>query len=245
MPESAHEAGTEYLLPTMTTEEHLTELRRRLLISVGAWAAGSIVGWQAAPGWLRRFAADVGQPLIFVSPGEAFASYLKMAILTGLALAAPVILHQAWLFVLPALFPHEQRAARRFLIPSLALFVAGLAFAFLVVYPLALRFLLGFGGEQLQPAVSVSRFLTFFIAVTVPFGLAFQFPVALALLVELELTTVARLTQLRRIVYFLAFVVAAILTPPDVVSQVLLAVPVIVLYEAALWRLRKGAKGNG
>lgn len=237
--------GDEYLLPTMTTEEHLAELRGRLLTSLAAWGAGSLVGWAAAPGWLRRFAADVGQPFVFVSPGEAFASYLKAALFIGLALASPVILYQAWLFVLPALFPHERQAARRYLIPSLLLFVIGVAFGFFVAYPFALRFLLGFGGERVTPALSVSRFLAFFVSVTVPFGLAFQFPVVLSLLVQLGLTTAARLAQLRRSVYFAVFVVAAIVTPPDVVSQILLAIPVIVLYELTIWRLRKGAGAGG
>lgn len=240
--ESEQVAGSEYVLPEMTTEEHLAELRRRLLICLATWAVGTVIGWVAAPELLRRFAADMGRTFIFVSPAEAFTSYVKMALFAGLALASPVILVQAWLFVLPALFPHEQRAARRYLVPSFALFVVGIAFAYFSVYPLALRFLLGFGSEHVQPYISIARFLTFFISVTLPFGVVFQFPVVLLVLVRIEMISVASLHELRRFVYFSAFVVGALLTPPDVASQVMMAVPVIGLYELTLWRMRKGAE---
>lgn len=245
MSDSGQAAGSEYLLPEMTTEEHLAELRRRLLICLAAWAVGSVVGWFAAPGWLQRFAADIGRTFVFVSPAEAFTSYLKMALSIGLALASPVMLYQVWLFILPALFPHERQTARRYLVPSLTLFAVGIIFAFFVVYPIALQFLLGFGSERIQPYISVARFLTFLISVTLPFGLVFQFPVALMVMVRLEIVTVARLVVLRRIVYFMAFVVGALLTPPDVASQVLMAIPVILLYELTLWWLRKGADAGG
>lgn len=243
--DSGQAAGSEYLLPEMTTEEHLAELRRRLLICLATWTAGSAVGWLVAPSWLQRFAADIGRTFVFVSPAEAFASYLKMAVAIGFALASPVVLYQAWLFILPALFPHERQTARRYLLPSLFLFVLGLIFAFFIVYPIALQFLLGFGSERIQPYISVARFLTFLISVTLPFGVVFQFPVVLMVLVQLEVVTVARLVALRRIVYFLAVVVGALLTPPDVASQVLMAIPIIVLYELTLAWLRKGAGGDG
>ena len=163
MTDSQQMTGSEYLLPEMTAEEHLAELRRRLLISLGAVAAGSVAGWFVAPDLLRMFAAHVGRPFVFVSPAEAFSSYLKMAVSLGTALALPVILVQGWLFVLPALFPHERRTARRYMLPSLALFVAGVAFAYFIVYPIALRFLLGFGSDRVQPYLSIASFLSFFI----------------------------------------------------------------------------------
>ncbi len=237
-------ADSEYMLPEMTTVEHLTELRRRLLICLAAFVAGSVFGWMAAPHLLRRFMADIGRTFVFVSPGEAFASHLKLALLVGLALALPVIVVQGWLFVLPALFPHERRAARRYLVPSFLLFVGGVAFAYFAVYPLVLYFLLGFGTEQVQPAIAVGRFLTFLTSLTLPFGLVFQFPVVLMALVELEMVDVATLMRLRRMVFFLAFVVGALLTPPDAASQILMAAPIVVLYELTLWRLRRGARNH-
>lgn len=236
--------GSEYLLAEMTTEEHLAELRSRILISLAALTAGTVIGWFLVPGLLRRFAQDTARPFIFVAPAEAFTSYLKMALLIGAGLASPVIVLEAWRFILPALFPHEQRLLGRYLPASFGLFACGVAFGFFAVYPVALRFFLGFGTESLQPAMAVGRFLSFFISVTVPFGLVFQFPLVLAILVRLGMVTVGGLVRLRRFVYFLSFVLGALLTPPDAASQVMMAVPLIILYEVTLWRMRKGERGH-
>lgn len=242
-----YDADTEFILPEMTAEEHLQELRRRLIVSLGSVALGSGGAWIFVPDMLRRFARDVGHSFVFVSPAEGFTTYLKLAFTAGLFLASPVLVFQAWHFVLPALFPHERRLARRFVPPALALFVFGVVFAYFAVYPLALRFLLGFGGAGVEPVLSVARFVSFFVSVTVPFGLVFQFPVVLLVLVHLEIVTVGRLRAMRKPVWFLAFVVGALLTPPDVASQVLMAVPVIALFETTLWRLGKDddAKADG
>lgn len=240
-----HDADNEFILPEMTAEEHLQELRSRLIVSLLALVAGSALAWMFVPDMLRVFAADVGRSFVFVSPAEGFTTYLKLAFTAGMFLAAPVIVFQTWRFVLPALFPHERRLARRFVPPALALFVFGVVFAYVAVYPLALRFLLGFGSEAVEPVMSVARFVSFFVSVTVPFGLVFQFPVVLLVLVHLEIVTPARLRALRRPVWFLAFVVGAVLTPPDVASQVMMAVPIIALFEITLWRLGKDEARDG
>lgn len=237
--------SSEYILVEMTTEEHLTELRRRLVIALLSLAASTIVGWRLVPTMLRSFARDVGRTFVYVSPAEGFTTHLKLAFLTGVFFAAPVVLYQAWHFVLPALFPHEQKLVRQYVVPSLALFVGGIVFAYFAVYPLALLFLLGFGSEQVEPVIAVARFVTFFVSVTLPFGLVFQFPIIMLLLVHLGIVTPERLRSMRRIVYFGAFVVGALLTPPDVASQVLMAIPIIILYELTLWRVQKGGVRAG
>lgn len=239
------DSGHEFILPEMTTEEHLAELRRRLVISLVCLAGGTVVGWLLVPSILRSFGRDLGGTFVFVSPAEGFTTYLKVALLCGVVFASPVILYQGWQFVLPALFPHERALARQYVLPALALFVGGVLFAYFVVYPLALLFLLGFGSEQVAPVIAVSRFVTFFVSVTLPFGLVFQFPIVLLILVRLEMVTLQRLRALRRIVYFGAFVIGALLTPPDVASQVLMAIPMILLYELTLWRLSRGGVGAG
>lgn len=240
------DSSSEYVLPEMTTEEHLAELRRRLLVSLAALTAGTVLGWFLVPDMLRRFAADTQRSaFVFVAPAEAFTTYLKMAVLIGAALASPVIVVQAWRFLLPALFPHEQRLLARYLPASLGLFALGVAFGHFGVYPVALRFFLGFGSESVQPAIAVGRFLGFFISVTLPFGLVFQLPIVLSILVRLQMVTVSGLARLRKMVYFLAFVVGAILTPPDAASQVMMALPLIVMFEVSLWRMRKGERSGG
>ncbi|MBO8142146.1 MAG: twin-arginine translocase subunit TatC [Firmicutes bacterium] len=237
--------GSEYVLVEMTTEEHLAELRRRILVSLAALAAGTAVGWFFVPALLDRFAEDAGGPFVFVAPAEAFTSYLKMALMIGTGLASPVIVLEAWKFVLPALFPHERRLLGRYLPASLALFAAGIAFAYFGVYPVALRFLLGFGSDELRPVLAVGRFVTFFVSVTLPFGLVFQLPLALLILVRMGTVTAAGLRRLRKFVYVLAFVVGAVLTPPDAVTQVMMGVSLILMYELTLWSVRKGNKEHG
>lgn len=238
-------AGSEYILPEMTTEEHLTELRRRLIVSILCLAAGTAIGWFFVPAMLHSFAGDVGHPFVFVSPAEGFTTHLKLAFMAGVFLAAPVVLYQGWQFILPALFPHEQSLVRQYVVPSLALFVGGIVFAYFAVYPLALLFLLGFGSDQVEPAIAIARFVTFFVSVTLPFGLVFQFPVVLLVVVRLGIVTLEQLRAVRRFVYFGSFVVATLLTPPDVASQVLMAIPMIILYELTLWSLHKGDVGRG
>ncbi|MFO7311768.1 MAG: twin-arginine translocase subunit TatC [Bacillota bacterium] len=238
------DSSSEYVLPEMTTEEHLAELRQRILVSLAALAVGTAVGWYLVPDMLRRFAADTQRSFVFVAPAEAFTSYLKMALLIGAALASPVIVLEAWRFLLPALFPHEKRLLGRYLPASFGLFVLGVTFGYLAVYPVALRFFLGFGSETVQPVIAVGRFLSFFVSVTVPFGVVFQLPIVLAILVRLEMVTVTGLVRLRKMAYFLAFVVGAILTPPDAVSQVMMALPLIILFELTLWRMRKGERSG-
>jgi len=217
----------------MTTVEHLTELRYRILVSLGALLVCSVIGWLLIPRIVAVIVGMVG-PLIFVTPAEAFVSYLKIAFTTGLFLSSPVIFWQAWQFVLPALFPHERAAVARAAPAAIGLFCAGLAFSYFLIVPIVLRFLLGFGTEHLVPALSIGRFLSFFLGVTLPFGFVFQIPLVILLLLHLELVTLERLRAMRKFVMFGSFVVGAMLTPPDVASQVLMAVPVILLYEAAL-----------
>lgn len=236
----AQSSGTEYVLPEMTTVEHLTELRRRLFVSLFFLSGGTVVGWLLVPDILSSFTKSVGKSFVFISPAEAFTTHLKIALLVGLFLSAPVILAQTWAFVLPALFPHERKLVGRHVVPSLLLFAGGVVFGYVAVYPLALVFFLGFSTQEVEPVLSVARYVAFLVGVTLPFGLVFQFPVVLVVLVRLGVVTVARLRAMRRIVYLMAFIVGAILTPPDVVSQVMMAVPAIALFEITLWSMKRG-----
>lgn len=213
--------------------EHLEELRFRLIVSCLAFVAAASVGWLLVPQVLDRFAQSVGR-LIFVAPAEAFFVRLKIAAAIGLLLALPIILYQAWRFVLPALFPDERQALQVFVGAGGVLFLLGLAFGYFVAYPLALAFFLSFGGEGVRPAIVASRHLGFFLGTTLSFGVAFQLPVVLLALVRLGVVTPERLRELRRVALFLAFVAAAVLTPADGVSQFLMAGPLVALYELTL-----------
>lgn len=214
--------------------EHLDELRIRLIISLVAFVLGTCVGWYLTPEVLSVFREAVGR-LIFVAPAEAFFTRLKIAASIGLLLSAPVTLIQAWRFVLPALFPSEKQVIRLFLWVGSALFAAGLLFGYFAVYPTALKFFLAFGTEGLRPAIVVSQHIGFFLGTTLSFGVAFQIPLVFLLLVRLGVFTAARLRELRRPALFGSFVVAAAMTPTDGVSQFMMAIPLAILYEIAVW----------
>lgn len=235
----------------MTTVEHLTELRYRIVVSIAALLTGSVIGWFLVPRVLSMLVALTGQgKLIFVTPTEAFFSFLKIAFTIGIFLSSPVLFWQGWKFVLPALFPHEREAILRYTPAALLLFVTGLIFAYFAILPIALRFLLGFGTADLAPALAIGRFLSFFLGITIPFGLVFQIPMVILLLLHLKIVTLDLLRRIRRFVWFGSFVVGAMLTPPDVASQILMAIPVIILYESAIAiyargeRLRAEAQAN-
>lgn len=214
--------------------EHLDELRVRIIISLAAFLLASVYGWTVAPEILGLFQKSVGR-LVFIAPAEAFFSHFKVAVTVGLLIASPLILVEAWRFVLPALFPQEKRVLRTFLWAGFLLFVGGLVFGYAVVYPVSLNFFLSFGTEGLRPAIVVSRHLGFFIGTTLSFGLAFQLPVALLALVRLGVFTAERLREMRRPAVFFAFLAAGVFTPTDVVSQILMAIPLLILYQLAVW----------
>lgn len=214
--------------------EHLAELRVRLIVYLVSLAALSVVGWRLAPQLLRHFEKSVGR-LIYIAPAEAMLTQVKIAIILGFVFSLPIGLYQLWRFVLPALFPEEKSLLRTFLWMGTLLFAVGLAFGFGVVYPVSLAFFLQFGTEDLKAAIVVSRHLSFFLGTTLSFGVAFQLPLALLLLVKAGVFTAQRLKEMRRPAIFFCAVAAAILTPADAVSHVLMAVPLVLLYELSIY----------
>lgn len=212
----------------------LHELRHRLILVGAALIAATVWGWFLAPKVLLIFEQSVDR-LIFVSPAEALISRLRIAVSIGLILSLPVGLWQLWRFVMPGLFPEERSALLVLMWVGGLLFFGGLLFGYFLVYPVALRFFMGFGAEGLRPAIVVSRHLSFFMGTTLTFGFAFQLPTALLVLVRVGLLTTEQLRAWRRHALFLAFVVGAALTPADVFSQLMMAIPLAILYEATLW----------
>lgn len=227
----------------MTLTEHLEELRYRLLVSLAALAVGCVAGWRITPHLLDWLEGRAGQ-LVVVTPAEAFVTYLKLAFALGLALASPVIVAQAWLFVVPGLYPHEVALAARLGPAAGVLFALGLAFGGAVIYPVAMRFLLAQAGPGVVPALSVSRFVSFLSGLVLPFGLVFEMPLVAYGAGRLGVLRPATLVRFRRWAVLLAFVVGAVLTPPDVVSQVLMAGPLVVLYEISIVTARWGARSR-
>jgi sec-independent protein translocase protein TatC len=222
--------------------DHLLELRRRLLwsfASIGIAFAACLYFARPIFGFLVQPLLAAGQDrLIYTAVFEAFFVEIKVAFFAALMLAFPVVANQLWQFVAPGLYAKEKRAFLPFLLMTPFLFLTGAALAYYVAMPVALHFLLGYEGNiagvQQDALPGVGNYLSFVTRFIFGFGVAFLLPVLLMLLERAGLVTRDQLKRGRRYAIVVAFVIAAILTPPDVVSQLLLAVPLVLLYEVSL-----------
>lgn len=220
--------------------EHLVELRSRLLKACLAVVvvlvallpfARQLYGYLAGP-LLAQL--PEGSSMIAIDVASPFLAPFKLTLLLSLVLSIPVVLYQLWAFVAPALFQHEKRLARPLLFSSVLLFYAGCAFAFFVVFPLVFGFMTRIAPEGVAVMTDINRYLDFVIALFLAFGIAFEVPIATIILVATGITTTDKLGKARPYVVVGAFAVGMLLTPPDVISQTLLAIPMWVLYEAGI-----------
>ncbi|MCS7307390.1 MAG: twin-arginine translocase subunit TatC [Aquificaceae bacterium] len=232
----------------MPLTEHLRELRSRLIKSIIAFLLGTGVAFYFASIIFEILKEPVRRSypkveLVTLSPTEPLFILLKISIVFGFILSSPVILYQIWRFVEPALYPKEKRLVFPITFFSIALFLTGGAFSYFLALPMALRFLLGIGLSQLQatPFLSVNLYISFLLKMIVGFGLAFELPVVIFLLQRAGIVTEQQLKAFRKYFIVIAFVVGALIAP-DVTTQVLMAIPLILLYELSLLVGRLGRK---
>jgi sec-independent protein translocase protein TatC len=235
---SAEKTGDEELAEG-TLLSHLIELRSRLI----KIAAAVIVLFAALIPFAQEIFEVVSRPLIEVLPGQqmiatAVASPLltpfKLTFFVALFIAMPVVLYQVWAFVAPGLYRKEKRFAFPLLASSILLFYAGVAFAYWVVFPLVFGFFTAITPTGVEMMTDISAYLDFITTIVLAFGIAFEVPIATVLIVWTGLTTPEKLGKIRPYVFLGAFIIGMLLTPPDVISQTLLAVPVYLLYEAGI-----------
>lgn len=212
---------------------HLEELRYRLIVSVAAFLVFSVIAFINVDYIRELFARHVEQ-LVYMAPAEALTTNIKLSLIFGFLMASPIIFYQAWSFVLPGLYPHERRIALVLSMLSVFFFLLGITFAFFVVLPFTIRFFLGFQNESLEAMFSFSNYISYSLGILGGFGLVFEMPVAAMILASQGIITARFLARQRRAAIVIIFVVAAIFTPPDVVSQVLMAVPLVLLYEVSI-----------
>ena len=223
---------------SMSLIAHLTELRSRLIKCLVAVALGSCVGYYYIDAIMHYITLPAGK-LYYMQPAEAFFTYLKVAIFAGFLIALPVVFFELWRFVLPALTKNERKVMGIVLPSSVFLFFGGLAFSFFFVLPAGIRFFLGFGNTDLEPLFSIDKYLDFVIAFVLPFGVIFELPLVIVILAKLGFVSSAFLRKKRKLVIFLTFVVGAVISPtPDVFSQSMIAIPMILLYEVSLFIVR-------
>lgn len=216
---------------SMTLIAHLMELRSRLIKSLIAVAVGSVVGYCFIGDIMHYLTLPAGK-LYYMQPSEAFFTYIKVAIVAGFLLALPVVFYQAWRFFLPAL-TRKERLVLGLVVPiSVLLFFAGLAFSFFLVLPAGIRFFMSFGNGELEALFSINRYFDFVISFVLPFGFVFELPLIITILGKIGILSSRFLGKYQRIVIFLSFILGAIITPtPDIFTQSMIALPMIVLYE--------------
>lgn len=228
----------------MPLTAHLEELRKRLIISFIALAAGFGISY----GFKERLFFFLSRPLQahlpegstmqYISIPEAFLTYLKLSLFGGLVLAMPVILYQIWRFVAPGLYEREKRYFIPFVFFSMLFFLGGASFCYYIVFPFVFRFFMSFSGGSLLAMPAIKQYLSFATRLLIAFGLVFEMPIFFFFLGRVGLVNYQTLARQRRMAVVLVFVGAALLTPPDVVSQLMLAGPLMFLFELSIQVVR-------
>ncbi|MBK6864994.1 MAG: twin-arginine translocase subunit TatC [Ideonella sp.] len=222
---------------------HLVELRDRLvraLIAVGI-AFGALALYPGPSGLYDLLAAPLvanlpaGTTLIATNVISPFLVPLKITLLAAFLVALPVVLYQAWAFIAPGLYSHEKRLVMPLVVSSTVLFFAGVAFCYFFVFGQVFRFIQSFAPKSITAAPDIEAYLGFVMTMFIAFGAAFEVPVVVVVLARLGVVSIEKLKSFRSYFIVLAFVVAAVITPPDVVSQLALAIPMCLLYEVGIW----------
>jgi sec-independent protein translocase protein TatC len=231
-------------LPEASLMSHLLELRERLLKAIGA----VLVVFLCLVPFANRVFEAVAEPLMKQLPKGAtmvatqvaspFLTPFKATFYVGILLAMPIVIYQIWAFVAPGLYRREKRVAVPLLLSSVLLFFAGTAFAYFVIFPVMFGFLTSSAPTGVTVMTDINQYLDFVLVLFIAFGVAFEVPVAVVLLVLIGVVSIEKLRDIRRYVFLGAFVVAMLLTPPDPFSQTLLAIPMYLLYEGGILMAR-------
>lgn len=227
--------------PSLTIIQHLEELRKRIIYCILSIVAGAVIAYSFVEKLLFYISRPLGK-LIFIQPIEAFVTYIKLSIFCGIFISFPIVLYQIWAFVGPGLKPNERRYVLLFAPLSLLLFLLGCAFSYFVIIPFGVKFLLGCGNSWLQPMITVNSYVSFFCIMVLIFGVVFELPVVILFLSKLGIVNPEMLRRNRRYAILIIFIVAAVLTPPDVFTQIMMAVPLLVLYELSIFISYLGKK---
>ncbi|MDO4433572.1 MAG: twin-arginine translocase subunit TatC [Alysiella sp.] len=224
--------------------EHLLELRRRLVWSL----FGMVLCLLFTVPFAQELYAFIAQPLMAVLPENStmiatdvvapFFVPIKVALMLAFLVSLPNTLYQIWAFVAPALYQNEKRLILPLIASSLLLFATGMAFCYFLVFPLVFQFFAGMTPEGVAMATDIDKYLSFILGMFIAFGMTFEIPVAVVLLHRMGVISSTQLVAARPYVIVAAFVIAAVVTPPDVLSQVMLAIPMILLYETGIWVCR-------
>ncbi len=223
--------------------QHLIELRDRLVkAAIAVLVAGAALAVYPGPAELYDLLAaplvaqlPEGAHLIATSVISPFLVPLKILLMTAFLVALPVVLYQVWAFVAPGLYSHEKKLVMPLVVSSTVLFMIGVAFCYFFVFGQVFKFIQSFAPKSITAAPDIEAYLSFVISMFIAFGLAFEVPIVVIVLARMNVVTIEKLKDFRSYFIVLAFIIAAIVTPPDVVSQLALAIPMCILYEIGIW----------
>ncbi len=219
----------------LTFVGHLAEFRKHLIVSIIVFFVVTLVTFNFADELVVDMVNKAeNTQFVYLSPAELFTSYIKIAMVMGLVVSLPFLLNRLWVFVRPGLFDHERKAIRNALFMGLGLFLVGMVFAYEIVLPMSLKFFAGFQMPEVQSAVGFANYFDYVMGLVFAFGLVFELPILVVLLITIGVFETEFLKKNRKIVLLLVVIVAAIITPPDVISQILLAVPMMLLFELGI-----------
>lgn len=219
----------------LTLVGHLAELRKRIIYS----GILLIIAIGFCYGFVETIVKDIidvanNVEFVFIAPAELLLAYIKLAVIGGLIISAPFLIFQIWLFVIPGLNKKEKRYILLSLIFGTLFFIAGATFAYFVVIPTMLTFFMGFQMDAIKPMISFSSYLSFVLSTIFTFGIIFELPIIMVLLSQFGILKVSFLKKNRKFIILIIFILAAILTPPDIISQIILAGPMILLSETGI-----------
>ena len=243
MPDTSRNEADELAGSEQPFVQHLMELRDRLVKAMIAIAiAAAVLFFFPGPGELYDLLAAPliahlprGATLIATSVISPFMVPLKILFMTAFLIALPVVLYQVWAFIAPGLYSHEKRLVLPLVVSSTLLFFVGVAFSYFFVFGRVFAFIQSFAPKSITPAPDIEEYLSFVLTMFLAFGLAFEVPIVVVVLARLGIVSVEKLKSFRGYFVVGAFIVAAIVTPPDVVSQLSLAIPMVLLYEVGIW----------
>lgn len=222
--------------------DHLEELRSRIVKCLIAIGVGFVASYAFSEKIFNFLASPMiavmpkGSHLIYTSLPEAFFTYMKVSFFVGLLVSAPVIFYQLWKFIMPGLYQKEKRYVMPFVIVATLFFAMGVSFGFFVVFPVGFKFFLGYSNENIMALPSMKEYLGFAMKFLFAFGITFELPVVMFFLAKMGIVNAKGLRKNRKYAVLIVAIVAAILTPgPDVLSQILLGLPLLVLYEISIW----------
>lgn len=219
----------------MNVVEHLAELRNRLIVSAIFFVVFFFVGFIYVKDIFNFFASDIDIKLNITSPADTIWVYLTIAGISALVLTIPVLSLQLWLFIRPALTPHERKVSLSYVPAVFLLFMFGLGFGYFMFVKLILPFLLSLNDGMFNELFTVDRYFSFLFRVTLPFALLFELPIIIMFLTSLGIVTPTFLQRTRKYAFFIILVIGALITPPDIILQLVVAIPLYLLYEISIY----------